>query len=96
MMIHETEDSLVTWLDLAVYLRPGLQLAIHWQPALTWRFTSNPPERYDTLVTRRTGQMNDKAQGPEGRFMLMVGRFKRKGMRNFPLRGQTRITLVID
>ena len=85
MTIHEPKDSLVTRLDLAVYLRPGLHLAIHWRPALTWRFTSNPPEHYDSLVTRRAGQTDDKAQGPEGRFMLMAGRFKRKGVRNIYL-----------
>ena len=26
--------------------------------------------------------MDDKAQGPEGRLMLMVGRFKRKGKKD--------------
>ena len=71
--------------DLPVYLRPVLHSAIHWRPALTRRFTSNLPEHYDSLVTRWAGQIDDKAQGPEGRFMLMVGRFKRKGMRNIYL-----------
>ena len=60
-------------------------LAIHRRPALTRRFTSNLTEHYDSLVTRQAGQTDDKAQGPEGRFMLMVGRFKRKGMRNIYL-----------
>ena len=41
--------------------------------------TIHEPE--DSLVTRRVFQMHDKAQGPAGRFRLMVGRFKRKGMR---------------
>ena len=85
MTIHEPEDSLVTRLDLAVYLRPGWHLAIHWRPALTWRFKSNPPEHYNTLVTRRTSQTDDKAQGPEGRFISMVGRFKKKGVKNIDL-----------
>ena len=40
---------------------------------------------YDSLVTRQAGQTDDKAQGPEGRFMLMVGRFKRKGVKNIYL-----------
>ena len=47
--------------------------------------TIHEPE--DSLVTRRVFQMDDKAQGPAGRFMLMVGRFKRKGMRNIILQG---------
>ena len=42
--------------------------------------TIHEPE--DSLMNRRVFQMDDKAQGPAGRFMLMVGRFKRKGMRN--------------
>ena len=71
--------------DLAVYLRPGLHLAIQWRPALTRRFISNLPEHYDSLVTWQAGHTDDKAQGPEGRFMLMVGRFKRKGVRNIYL-----------
>ena len=45
--------------------------------------TIHEPE--DSLVTRRVFQMDDKAQGPAGQFMLMVGRFKRKGMRNIYL-----------
>ena len=39
-------------------------------------------ESEDSLVTWRVFRTDDKAQGPEGRFMLMVGWFKRKGMRN--------------
>ena len=42
-------------------------------------------EPEDSLVTQRAGQTDDKAQGPEGRFMLMVGRFKGKGVRNICL-----------
>ena len=56
-----------------------------------------PPENYDSLVTQRAGQTDDKAQGPEGRFMLMVGRFKRKGV--FPLQGvktRTCIRFVLE
>ena len=48
-----------------------------------WRFTGmtiHEPE--DSLVTQRAFQMHDKAQGLEGRFMLMVVRFKRKGTKN--------------
>ena len=45
--------------------------------------TIHEPE--DSLVTRRVFQMHDKAQGPVGRFRLMVGQFKRKGMRNICL-----------
>ena len=45
--------------------------------------TIHEPE--DSLVTRRVFQMDDRAQGPAGRFMLMVGWFKRKGMRNIYL-----------
>ena len=73
MTIHEPKDSLVTRLDLAVYLRPGLHLAIHWRPALTWWFTSNPPGHYDSLVIWRAGSMDDKAQSPEGRFTFNGG-----------------------
>ena len=51
-------------------------------PADTWRvtgdppdlgFTSNPPGHYDSLVIRRAGQTDDKAQGPEGRFTFNGG-----------------------
>ena len=52
-----------------------------------WRFTGmmiHEPE--DSLETQCVFQMDDKAQGPAGRFMLMVGRFKRKGMRNIFLK----------
>ena len=42
-------------------------------------------EPKDSLVTRRVFQMDDKAQGPACRFMIMVGQFKRKGMRNIYL-----------
>ena len=51
-----------------------------------WRFTGmtiHEPE--DSLVNRHVFQMDDKAQGPAGQFMLVVDRFKRKGMRNIYL-----------
>ena len=37
-------------------------------------------ELEDSSVIRHVFQMDDKAQGPEGWFMIMVGRFKRKGI----------------
>ena len=45
--------------------------------------TIHEPE--DSLVTRRVFRTDDKVQGPACRFMLMVDRFKRKGMRNIIL-----------
>ena len=73
MTIHEPEDSLVTRLDLAVYLKTPLtlgellatrpDLAVYKQP--TWC--------YNSLVIRRAGQTDDKAQGPEGRFTFNDG-----------------------
>ena len=39
-------------------------------PPGAWRFTDNPPDLGDSLVTRWTGQMDNKAQGPEGCLML--------------------------
>ena len=42
-------------------------------------------EPEDSLMTWRVFQMDDKAQGPAGRFMLVVGWFKRKDMRNIYL-----------
>ena len=54
--------------------------------------TIHEPE--DSFVTRRVFQMDDKAQGPAGRFMLMVGRFKRKGMRNIILQGAKTWTCI--
>ena len=47
---------------------PGRTWRFTWDPVDTWRFTGNPV----------MGQTDDKAQGPEGRFMLIVGRFMRK------------------
>ena len=54
--------------------------------------TIHEPE--DSLVTRRVFQMDDKAQGLAGRFRLMVGRFKRKGVRNIYLYKELRPGLV--
>ena len=42
--------------------------------------TIHEPE--DSLVTRWVFQMDDKAQGPEGRLTFMMGRLKKKGMTN--------------
>ena len=49
--------------------RRMFDLAGAWRPARTWRFIGNPPKHYNSLVTRRVGQTDDKAQGPVGRFM---------------------------
>ena len=33
------------------------------------------------------GQIEDKAQGPEGRLTFMMGRLKKKGVKNITLQG---------
>ena len=63
-----------------------------YDPARVWRFTGDPLGLGGLLETRvtlgdspATGQTDDMAQGPEGRFIFLVGKFKRKGMRNIYL-----------
>ena len=36
----------------------------------------------DSRMTPMEGQIEDKAQGPEGRLTFMMGRLKKKGMTN--------------
>ena len=69
-----------------------------YDPAGAWRLTGDPPDLGSSLVTRRAGQMDDEAQGPEGRFMFNgVGRFMRKAQGIFPYKGsKTRTPLVIE
>ena len=58
---------------------------IHRLPARSWRFTGYPLGLGGSLVTRRAGQMDDEAHGPEGRFTLNGGLVYEKSTRNIPL-----------
>ena len=48
-----------------------------------WRLigqTAHEPD--DSWMAPTAGQIEDKAQGPEGRLTFMMGRLKKKGMTN--------------